>query len=129
MDKNLEDFEKALFEQHPIFKEGIRCKWYEGAWWAWQEQQKQIDELQAKYDELNNRATSIALDQMKTAQLNYQLEQKISELQARVDRAINLIERWKAITFEATSHWREGYEEGCYNCAADLEQALKGGER
>ena len=45
---------------------------------------KERDELQKKYDELNNRATGIALDQMATAKLNY-------ELQVRIDSALNTL--------------------------------------
>lgn len=45
----------------------------------WNHQQAKIDDLQAKYDELNNRATGIALDQMTTAKLNYELQGRIDE--------------------------------------------------
>ncbi|WP_446906363.1 hypothetical protein [Acinetobacter baumannii] len=48
------------------------------------------------------------------------------KLQKRVDAAIRLIESWNEIAFDKTTHWAEGYEEGCYHCAAQLEQALKG---
>ena len=44
-----------------------------------QSQQDKIDDLQAKYDELNNRATGIALDQMTTAKLNYELQGRNNE--------------------------------------------------
>ena len=43
---------------------------------AWQEQQKRVDEQAKEINFLNNRADDLALDQMKTAQFNYQLEQK-----------------------------------------------------
>ena len=48
------------------------------------------------------------------------------KLQKRVDAALKLIESWNEIAFDKTTHWTEGYEEGCYHCAAQLEQALKG---
>ncbi|EHU1299952.1 TPA: hypothetical protein PPD39_003608 [Acinetobacter baumannii] len=51
---------------------------------------------------------------------------KVEELQKRVDAALKLIESWNEIAFDKTTHWTEGYEEGCYHCAAQLEQALKG---
>lgn len=51
---------------------------------------------------------------------------KVEELQKRVDVALKLIESWNEIAFDKTTHWTEGYEEGCYHCAAQLEQALKG---
>lgn len=54
---------------------------------------------------------------------------KVEELQKRVDAALKLIESWNKTAFEKTTHWTEGYEEGCYHCAAQLEQALKGGDQ
>ncbi|MEJ7850230.1 hypothetical protein WKH59_02510 [Acinetobacter baumannii] len=54
------------------------------------------------------------------------LRNEKSELQKRVDAALKLIESWNEIAFDKTTHWTEGYEEGCYHCAAQLEQALKG---
>lgn len=52
---------------------------------------------------------------------------EVDELQKRVDAALKLIESWNKTEFDKTTHWTEGYEEGCYHCAAQLEQALKGG--
>ncbi|MFV5459978.1 hypothetical protein VXP03_05220 [Acinetobacter baumannii] len=54
------------------------------------------------------------------------MQAKVEELQQRVDAALKLIESWNEIAFDKTTHWTEGYEEGCYHCAAQLEQALKG---
>ncbi|HGW3557792.1 TPA: hypothetical protein ACNIBZ_000557 [Acinetobacter baumannii] len=54
------------------------------------------------------------------------IKQERDELQKRVDAALKLIESWNEIAFDKTTHWTEGYEEGCYHCAAQLEQALKG---
>ncbi len=54
------------------------------------------------------------------------MQAKVEELQKRVDAALKLIESWNEIAFDKTTHWTEGYEEGCYHCAAQLEQALKG---
>lgn len=48
------------------------------------------------------------------------------KMQKRIDAALKLIESWNEIAFDKTTHWTEGYEEGCYHCAAQLEQALKG---
>lgn len=53
---------------------------------------------------------------------------EVDELQKRLDAALKLIESWNKTEFDKTTHWTEGYEEGCYHCAAQLEQALKGGE-
>ncbi|HGY3246930.1 TPA: hypothetical protein ACNVU8_003309 [Acinetobacter baumannii] len=76
-----------------------------GAWVVYQNQQAKVEELQALY-------TQQGINMLK--------------LQKRVDAALKLIESWNEIAFDKTTHWTEGYEEGCYHCAAQLEQALKG---
>ncbi|HCG3337996.1 TPA: hypothetical protein NJU01_002788 [Acinetobacter baumannii] len=76
-----------------------------GRWEVWQEQQAKVEELQALY-------TQQGINMLK--------------MQKRVDAALKLIESWNEIAFDKTTHWTEGYEEGCYHCAAQLEQALKG---
>ena len=53
-------------------------------------------------------------------------QSKLDELQKRMDAAQKLIESWNKTEFDKTTHWTEGYEQGCYHCAAQLEQALKG---
>lgn len=58
---------------------------YQSQWVVWQHQQKRIDELQQKYDDLNTRASQIAWDQMTTAKLNYELEVKLKALQKEID--------------------------------------------
>lgn len=88
-------------------------------WEAWQHQQAKVEELQKQLSEYIFVAET--LDEM------YVKEVKSSEdLQKRVDAALKLIESWNEIAFDKTTHWTEGYEEGCYHCAAQLEQALKG---
>ncbi|MFX5309644.1 hypothetical protein ABTC80_18350 [Acinetobacter baumannii] len=103
--------------------------------WAncWQHQQAKVEELQNNINLLNE-----ALDIKE--QLNQKLREREEELQTlytqqginmlklqkRVDVALKLIESWNEIAFDKTTHWTEGYEEGCYHCAAQLEQALKG---
>ncbi|MEE1860527.1 hypothetical protein GE183_19740 [Acinetobacter baumannii] len=78
----------------------------EGAYEAGQQSmQAKVEELQALY-------TQQGINMLK--------------MQKRVDAALKLIESWNEIAFDKTTHWTEGYEEGCYHCAAQLEQALKG---
>ena len=88
---------------------------------VYQHQQSKVDELQNNINLLTE-----ALDVKE--QLNQKLREREDELQKRVDAALKLIESWNEIAFDKTTHWTEGYEEGCYHCAAQLEQALKGGE-
>lgn len=99
---------------------------------GWQEQQKRIDEQAKEINFLNNRADDLALDQMKTAQFNYQLEQKINDLQAQLDEvnASNLrrsvhIDRLQKHNLKLQQRLKENGLEW-----KDLieEQALKGGE-
>ncbi len=80
---------------------------------------KERDELQKQLSEYI--FVSETLDEMYVKEV-----QKSDELQKRVDAALKLIESWNEIAFDKTTHWTEGYEEGCYHCAAQLEQALKG---
>ncbi|EMJ3295176.1 hypothetical protein V7O15_002386 [Acinetobacter baumannii] len=84
-----------------------------------QSQQAKVEELQKQLSEYIFVAETI--DEMYVKEV-----QKSDELQKRVDAALKLIESWNEIAFDKTTHWTEGYEEGCYHCAAQLEQALKG---
>jgi len=99
---------------------------------AWREQQKRVDEQAKEINFLNNRADDLALDQMKTAQFNYQLEQKINDLQAQLDEvnASNLrrsvhIDRLQKHNLKLQQRLKENGLEW-----KDLieEQALKGGQ-
>ncbi|MDR9713518.1 hypothetical protein [Acinetobacter pittii] len=100
---------------------------------AWQHQQAKVEELQRRNQMLND---NIKEQGQKLVYQNEVIETQAekllglrdekAELQKRVDAALKLIESWNEIAFDKTTHWTEGYEEGCYHCAAQLEQALKG---
>lgn len=154
MDKCREEFEKKLKCQD-LLSELTFCEKtssYEGdilptnlatingAYWAWVKRQAEMDEQQSKAEELQRR-NQMLNDNIKEQgqKLVYQnevietqaekllgLRDEKAELQKRVDAALKLIESWNEIAFDKTTHWTEGYEEGCYHCAAQLEQALKG---
>ncbi|EPC7653013.1 hypothetical protein ACR2Z7_001000 [Acinetobacter baumannii] len=83
------------------------------------EQQAKVEGLQKQLNEYIFVAET--LDEMYVKEAR-----KGDEMQRRVDAALKLIESWNEIAFDKTTHWTEGYEEGCYHCAAQLEQALKG---
>ena len=74
-------------------------------WDAWQEQQAIIDNLKAQ---LNN---------METCYI---------EKKKQVEACAALAVGWSAITWDKTTHWTEGYEEGCYHCSGQIEEALRG---
>lgn len=98
-----------------------------------QSQQSKVEELQRRNQMLND---NIKEQGQKLVYQNEVIETQAekllglrdekAELQKRVDAALKLIESWNEIAFDKTTHWTEGYEEGCYHCAAQLEQALKG---
>ncbi|EKL7979952.1 hypothetical protein PSO91_003440 [Acinetobacter baumannii] len=92
---------------HNDDQEGVvYCSMLNTCYMSFQSRQTEVDELQALY-------TQQGINMLK--------------MQKRVDAALKLIESWNEIAFDKTTHWTEGYEEGCYHCAAQLEQALKGG--
>ena len=74
-------------------------------WDAWQEQQAIIDNLKAQ---LNN------------------MEACYIEKKKQVEACAALAAGWSAITWDKTTHWTEGYEEGCYHCSGQIEEALRG---
>ncbi|MGI9669999.1 hypothetical protein [Acinetobacter baumannii] len=91
---------------HNDDQEGVvYCSMLNTCYMSFQSRQTEVDELQNLY-------TQQGINMLK--------------LQKRVDAALKLIESWNEIAFDKTTHWTEGYEEGCYHCAAQLKQALKG---
>ena len=72
---------------------------------AWNHQQAIIDQLKAQ---LNN---------MKACYI---------EKKKQVEACAALAAGWSAITWDKTTHWTEGYEEGCYHCSGQIEEALRG---
>ncbi|EHU1546218.1 hypothetical protein AZE74_RS09820 [Acinetobacter baumannii] len=95
-----------------------------------QSQQSKVEELKASHHgevighEVHFKKIKQERDELQT--LYTQQGINMLKLQKRVDVALKLIESWNEIAFDKTTHWTEGYEEGCYHCAAQLEQALKG---
>lgn len=73
---------------------------------GWNARQGEIDELKAQ---LNN------------------MEACYIEKKKQVEECAALAAGWNEITWDKTTHWTEGYEEGCYHCSAQIEEALRGG--
>ncbi|HAV5378562.1 TPA: hypothetical protein JI095_00600 [Acinetobacter baumannii] len=101
-----------------------------GAWWGFLHQQAKVEELKASHHgevighEVHFKKIKKERDELQTLYIQQGIN--MLKLQKRVDAALKLIESWNEIAFDKTTHWTEGYEEGCYHCAAQLEQALKG---
>lgn len=54
-----------------------------------------------------------------------QLKAEKVGLEKAIQDALSLLEKWAAIEFEKTTHWSEGYEEGCLHCSLQLGKALR----
>ncbi|MDA5696315.1 hypothetical protein MMY88_18370 [Acinetobacter baumannii] len=95
-----------------------------------QSMQAKVEELKASHHgevighEVHFKKIKQERDELQTLYIQQGIN--MLKLQKRVDVALKLIESWNEIAFDKTTHWTEGYEEGCYHCAAQLEQALKG---
>ncbi|MFW6527326.1 hypothetical protein [Acinetobacter baumannii] len=95
-----------------------------------QSMQAKVEELKASHHgevighEVHFKKIKQERDELQTLYIQQGIN--MLKLQKRVDAALKLIESWNEIAFDKTTHWTEGYEEGCYHCAAQLEQALKG---
>ncbi|MGN7600006.1 hypothetical protein ACTJL0_04695 [Acinetobacter baumannii] len=95
-----------------------------------QSMQAKVEELKASHHgevighEVHFKKIKKERDELQTLYIQQGIN--MLKLQKRVDAALKLIESWNEIAFDKTTHWTEGYEEGCYHCAAQLEQALKG---
>lgn len=112
------------FRSDTIHDYSIGC--LNGAWWMFQRQQAKVEELEGKLKQAYEDVDTFAEAHERECGFKAQLAKDKAELQKRVDAALKLIESWNEIAFDKTTHWTEGYEEGCYHCAAQLEQALKG---
>ncbi|MDX8160577.1 hypothetical protein [Acinetobacter pittii] len=150
MDKCREAFERFECEKYEANYDDMKKNWdwYEsqfgyryspdslrGKGWAiwqeaWQHQQAKVEELKASHHgevighEVHFKKIKQERDELQTLYIQQGIN--MLKLQKRVDAALKLIESWNEIAFDKTTHWTEGYEEGCYHCAAQLEQALKG---
>ena len=100
---------------------------------GWQHQQAKINQHQLEIHALGeanlNQAMMLAkkqeeIDDLK-AQLN-NMEACYIEKKKQVDACAALAAGWSAITLDKTTHWTEGYEEGCYHCSGQIEEALRG---
>ena len=110
------------------------------AFMTWVEQQAKIDELiyKAKLRESDHRALLVKYqatkkcwedvngkcEELKTQSNN--MEACYIEKKKQVEACAALAAGWSAITWDKTTHWTEGYEEGCYHCSGQIEEALRG---
>lgn len=102
--------EQNYFKMDLFFFVGARNQYRHSgvqvAYLTWQHQQAIIDDLRSQ---LNN------------------MEACYIEKKKQVDACAALAAGWNEIAWDKTTHWTEGYEEGCYHCSAQIEEALRGG--
>lgn len=60
---------------------------------------------------------------------NKRLIKSLNIEKKQIGEILVLIGQWKETAFDKTTHWTEGYEEGCYHCAYQLEEALQSGDQ
>lgn len=92
------------------------------------QRQRSKDEFVALTQEWHTRgwnARQGEIDDLK-AQLN-NMEACYIEKKKQVEECAALAAGWNEIAWDKTTHWTEGYEEGCYHCSAQIEEALRGG--
>lgn len=100
------------------------------AWWAWLNREqskeaaiKEMDEV-IKMQDADLRKYEKQIEGLKT-QLN-NMETCYIEKKKQVEECAALAAGWNEIAWDKTTHWTEGYEEGCYHCSAQIEEALRG---
>ena len=96
----------------------------------WQHQQAKIEKLENELSTTKQVLGNVIdmevakVDNLK-AQLN-NMEACYIEKKKEVEACAALAAGWSAITWDKTTHWTEGYEEGCYHCSGQIEEALRG---
>ena len=101
-----------------------------GARKAWQHQQSKIEKLENELSTTKQVLSNVIdmevakVDNLKD-QLN-NMEACYIEKKKQVEACAALAVGWSAITWDKTTHWTEGYEEGCYHCSGQIEEALRG---
>ena len=97
---------------------------------CWNHQQAKIEKLENELSTTKQVLGNVIdmevakVDNLK-AQLN-NMEACYIEKKKRVEACAALAAGWSAITWDKTTHWTEGYEEGCYHCSGQIEEALRG---
>ncbi|UOH19874.1 hypothetical protein [Acinetobacter sp. NyZ410] len=51
----MDKFEEAICGHNPLYKEGLQDKYYQGAKWAWQSRQTEVDQLREELAKLKDR--------------------------------------------------------------------------
>lgn len=100
------------------------------AYLTWQHQQAKIEKLENELSTTKQVLGNVIdmevakVDNLK-AQLN-NMEACYVEKKKQVEECAALAAGWNEIAWDKTTHWTEGYEEGCYHCSAQIEEALRG---
>ena len=69
----MDEFEQAIFEHIPLYKEGLQDKYYQGAKWAWQSRQAEVDQqkLLTRDSELHLDAAKEEIERLKEIYKKY----------------------------------------------------------
>lgn len=135
----MSEFEKWLEENYPIAgldmceKEGDRythkpTRNMHDAYLAGQQSKEaaiqEMDEV-IKLQDADLRKYEKQIESLKEHLNN--MEACYIEKKKQVEECAALAAGWNEIAWDKTTHWTEGYEEGCYHCSAQIEEALRGG--
>ncbi len=102
--------------------------------------QAATDRMESCYIQMKKEAEQLQSELKCCRRENAVLLGKVGELQAQlenmeacyiekkkqVEECAALAAGWNEIAWDKTTHWTEGYEEGCYHCSAQIEEALRG---
>ncbi|ELW90976.1 MULTISPECIES: hypothetical protein [Acinetobacter] len=117
----MDKFEKAICEHNPLYKEGLQDKYYQGAKWAWQSRQAEVDDLTKKNKEAYSREIK---EFEKNLILKAELEEKDKKLKAV---ELILIELKESMTnFKELDLYDKGVRVATTYTIDDLEKALRG---
>lgn len=93
----MDKFEEAICGHNPLYKEGLQDKYYQGAKWAWQSRQAEVDEKDKRIEELERSCISYKNQRDDNAQklmvksVHYNsIQEELAKLKDRLELAHHL---------------------------------------
>lgn len=117
----MDKFEEAICGHNPLYKEGLQDKYYQGAKWAWQSRQAEVDQLNKT---LSIKSKFLEDSDVTNKFLSEQLEEKDKRIEELESQIKGQIETLKC----ASKSWvyTEREQNIMISQADDLEKALRG---